>query len=397
MKYPYEIAIAKKFMRQITDDFSAQKKAFVVVSHINPTSVPLIQSLSHAGRIAGIIAKPNSIDYSTYERLTDKYLFLDADKHSLLQSGTATSLLSKLPQPDEKLIIIDIGGYFAGSLGELSFLPFIGGIVEDTENGLQKYEAALEHLPNNKLPIYSIARSRAKDFEDYLIGRTIAFSAIQSIKKEKVPHWKNRKFGIIGFGEVGRGAAFCLKNTFGVDVSIYDCNPEVQQKITLSGFQVSSRNNIIKNSEILLCATGHGSLHDEDIQFIKKGCYIASCTSADDEFAFRDFDIRKGQNSPYRTSMINGINFINCGNAVNFMHPDRLERMLSPYIYLTHSALLAAIAELETQKNINTAQIQILSPQREKKLINDFHAINKTFNRNSIFIDKFLTATKGRL
>lgn len=44
------------------------------------------------------------------------------------------------------------------------------GIVEDTENGLQKYENIQKRYKNDHIPIFSIARSRSKDFEDYLVG-----------------------------------------------------------------------------------------------------------------------------------------------------------------------------------------------------------------------------------
>lgn len=396
MRYPQEMAGAKRFMNGLGAEFTDQKRAFIVVLHINPTSVPLINELSQRGRIAGVIAKPNSINFATYEGLADKYRFLDLDKHRMLEKGAVERYIAPLTADDEKLVIIDIGGYFAGALPDLNELPNLAGVVEDTENGLQKYERALERYPENKVPLFSIARSRSKDFEDYLIGRSIAYSTIRALRKEAVKDWRSRKIGIIGFGEVGRGAAFYLKDNLGLEVSIYDHNPEVQKKIGLSGFMAEERAALLKSSEILIAATGRGSLHDEDISVLKKGCYIASCTSADDEFAFNGFNLEGIEASQTGTVTISGVHFINGGNAVNFMHPEQLENLLSPYIYLTHSALLKSAVEIDRSKGLKTSEINVLSEASEKKLIGDFRRTLSDENKNSAFINKFLLSGLGR-
>lgn len=396
MKYPQEMAVARSFMNSLTKGFTNQKRAFILVQHINPTSMPLIETLGRSGRIAGIIAKPNSIDFRTYERLSDKYKFLDLDKHRLLEPNVFDRYIAPLVSENEKLIIIDIGGYFSGTLEELNRFVNLGGIVEDTENGLQKYEKALKGYPYNEIPIFSVARSRSKDFEDYLVGRSVAYSTVRILKKEKLENWKNRKVGVIGFGEVGRGAAFYLKDNLGMDVSVYDCNPDVQQKIKLSGFNAVSRKEILKNSEIIIGATGNGSLCDKDICELKKGCYISSCTSGDDEFAFEKVDFEKGVISSHNTVKIDGVNFINKGNAVNFIYPDQMERLLSPYIYLTHSALLEGAVLLDRKEALKTNEINILSKNQEKLLIANFRNMLKNKNKNSVFVDRFLLSGLGR-
>lgn len=396
MRYPQEMSGAKRFMNALADEFTNQKKAFIAVLHINPTSIPLIEALNQSGRVAGVIAKPNSINFATYERLADKYKFLDLDKHRMLEEGAVEKYIAPLTAADEKLIIVDIGGYFAGALPDLNKLPNLAGVVEDTENGLQKYERALEKYPENKVPLFSIARSRSKDFEDYLIGRSIAYSTIRALRKENVEDWRSRKIGVIGFGEVGRGAAFYLKDNLGLDVSVYDYNPEVQNKIKLSGFKAEEREALLKSAGILIAATGHGSLCDEDISRLKKDCYIASCTSGDDEFAFDKFNPEKAEISDAGTATVSGLHFINAGNAVNFMHPEQLENLLSPYIYLTHSALVKSAVEIDCGKNLKTAEINVLSEASEQQLIGDFRKSLRHENKNSAFINKFILSGLGR-
>lgn len=70
--------------------------------------------------------------------------------------------------------MLDVGGYFAGVLDHLcaQFSGKIAGVVEDTENGHQRY-AELDKLP---CPVFSVARSPLKDPEDYLVGQSVVFS-----------------------------------------------------------------------------------------------------------------------------------------------------------------------------------------------------------------------------
>lgn len=367
---------------------------FIIVSHINPTSVPLIKTLAKYGRLAGIIAKPNSIDFRTYEALSDMHRFIKLTKEDFHKNGIISEKISPLISPGEKLTIVDIGGYFAPALKELNQLPNITGIIEDTENGLQKYEKALAAYPENKIPLLSIARSRAKDFEDYLIGRSIAVSTIDTMAAEYPI--EQAQIGIIGFGEVGRGAAFYLRDTLKLCPKIYDCSTKVQDLIRLSGFTNINREDILTQSNILICATGHHSLNDQDIKKLKPGVLISSCTSGDDEFAFKNFSIQNGVPITKNITQHQGINFINKGNAVNFLHPDQMEKMLSPYIYLTHSALLLCAVKLNQKNDFNPAQITSLLPQEENKLIHNFRASMKNKNVNSVFVNRILTSNLSR-
>lgn len=394
MKYSQEMNLAKKFMADLASDFTNKKKAFIVVSHINPTSIPFINTLGHNGRIAGVVAKPNSIHFPTYEKLHDKVIFLDVNKQDLLRPNIISKKVIPLIHDDENLIIIDIGGYFAGALKQLNSIPNLVGVIEDTENGLQKYERALNAYPDNKIPILSVARSRAKDFEDYLIGRSLVVSSLEVLRRAGET-CKNKKVGVIGFGEVGRGAAFYLRDNKNSNVSVFDSNPKVQDLIKKSGFIATDRNKLLRDSDILFCMTGNKSLVDTDIQIIKEGCFVASCTSGDDEFGFRDFEIKSGDEVSKNIRNTSGVNFINDGNAVNFLHPENLEKMLSPYIYLTHSALLECAVKLDKGGDFSTKTVNIIEKDREKEIISSFRKSIKSANKNAMFINTILNAKLG--
>lgn len=80
-----------------------------------------------------------------------------------------------------RFAVIDIGGYFSPIASYLvaRFGKRLIDIVEDTENGHQKYDAAI--AAHNKLedifPIISVAPSSLKDPEDTMVGQAIVFFA----------------------------------------------------------------------------------------------------------------------------------------------------------------------------------------------------------------------------
>lgn len=277
------------FMNEICKNFTSCKKAFIIVSHIVPTSLNLINVLNKVGRIAGIIAKPNSVDRLTYVRMKLKNVILPLDKLSLKEKNVIHTKIEPLIKSDEKLFIIDIGGYFAGALKELNAVHNLAGIVEDTENGLQKYEKELALNPDNKIPIYSVARSRTKDFEDYLVGRAVAQSTLK-VLEENTFLVNDKNFGIIGFGEVGRGAAFYLKNKIKKQINIYDWSLSAQNLIVKSGFNLMDKQQLLKTSDVIIGATGNKSINDQELKLLKSGSFVSSCTSHDDEFDFFNLD-----------------------------------------------------------------------------------------------------------
>lgn len=381
---------ALKFMDTITSDFSDSKKCFIVVTHLVDNTIDFLNTLSKKGRVAGLIAKPNSVDEKTKKQATCSGIkILDFKRTDFFIDSTISQKVSPLIQNDEKLIIFDTGGYFAPSLKKLNQYSNILGIIEDTENGLQKYEQKLSEYPENNLPIFSVARSRAKDFEDYLIGRSIA-SATERLLSENHIMLKNKRIGIIGFGEVGRGCAFYLKEKLKLNVLIFDNDENVRKFIDTSGFRYSSKTNILENSDVLICATGHKSLSDTDLPDIKQGCYIASCTSSEDEFNFTSIRLNQMPDNNNKIYPVQQVNFLNKGNAINFAYPQLCNEMLSPYIYLTFSALLKCVSNLEQGNSVVKTQVNFLSEKEEKQIIYDFLSATKSdiVNKNDLFIQQ---------
>ena len=373
------------FLKTHAKDFTDSKRCFIIVTHIVSNSIDFLEVLASKGRIAGVIAKPNSVDHAAFSKMRAKKIpFINVARDDLRLEDTVKQKIIPLVKEDEKLIIIDTGGYFAPSLEVLNSYSCITGIVEDTENGFQKYEKALHTLSKNNIPIVSIARSYAKDFEDYLVGRFIAKATIDKIH-EKFLMNLTPQIGIIGFGEVGRGSAFYLREDKKLKVSIYDKNIEVRKLAKISNFVVISKRKLLETSDILICATGNKSITDKDLRYIKKGCIISSCTSKDDEFDLST-----------EVSELNDIIFLNGGNAINFTYPEKCTQMLFPYIYLTFSALITCIVKLDRKEIKASNQIKTLSHREEKSLISRFFNEIQSNNDNDCFVNKIKSTNLWR-
>lgn len=381
---------AKLLMENIGSKFGKDKKAFLFVSHIVPNTIPFIEAAGKYGRIAGIIAKPNSIDTKTYEYIKDKRInFIELSKQKLKSMNIIKKSIAPLLRKDEKLIIFDIGGYFAPALKELNQTSLIKGIVEDTENGYKKYEKSLITYNTNQIPIYSVARSKVKSFEDYLVGRSVANATLDLLARNKVDI-SEKKIGIIGFGEVGKGAAYYLKHYKNANIQIFDIDNNVQQLAFKRGFNTVSRQQLLQTSDIIICATGNKSISVKDIKTLKKGAYISSCTSGDDEFNFKNINISKLKEIGYKINELNGIYFLNSGNSINFITPKRHGQMISPYIHLTNSGSIKCAVLIDNSSNPITSKINILSNNEENELINKFYQYIPFENENKKFIENLL-------
>ena len=378
------------FLSDLTADFSGENLGFIVVSHLVDNTLDFIKALSIRGEIIGFIAKPNSIDQKAKEKMISSGIkILDVRRQNLFSDFLFRVKIKPLLK-GKKVIIFDTGGYFAPVLEKMNDISEILGIVEDTENGLQKYEHVLKEYKQNRVPIFSIARSRTKDFEDYLVGRSIACSTIR-ILRDNNETIQDKSFGIIGFGEVGRGCAFYLQEKLKTEVHIYDHNPELQDKIIKSGCFYSSKDALLKTSDGLICATGNKSLNEEDLKNLKQGCCISSCTSFDDEF---DIDPKIQDNfrlSGKHIHSFKSIFFLNKGNAVNFTYPETQADMVFPYIYLTFSSLIKCALKIKSENIDNLLQVNTITKKEEKELISSFLKKIRGNNANVQFIEQVMS------
>ncbi len=142
------------------------------------------------------------------------------------------------------------------------------------------------------------------------------------------------------------------------------------------GYFTPDREFALARVDLIICATGNKSIRFDknrelcDFYKLKNNCFIASVTSADDEFSFGD--MRNIHTSIDASVGINTITWdddrcfhlLNNGNAVNFLH----NNTLGPYIYIVACELVTCLNYLLTRprdKRFFNAVIELTTEDRQ--------------------------------
>lgn len=314
----------------------------MVVTHILPDRSALLRAIGKASRLSWLLAKPRSIDQATRKQLAPHYPMEIAQRRFTDPEAAATRLSACAD--GRPLIILDMGGYFASVADRLMglYAPGLLGIVEDTENGHQKYErGALQACP-----VISIARSLLKNPEDFLVGQSIVFSA-EALLRERGDILHGRTACVIGYGKLGRSIANLLHARH-VRTVVFDLDQVKRVEALSHGFAVTNiLEPALQGAGLVFCATGNTSLRRQDFALLEDGAYVATVTSSDDELELDELHRR------YRMQRISrhitccwraGHYFylMNHGQAVNFIHG----AAVGPFIYLIQAELLVSLARL---------------------------------------------------
>lgn len=319
----------------------------VVVSHIIPDAVHYLRAIDTIVPIQTIVPKPNSIDEKTYTIVRKDFKISHVCREDMAQD-TENEVIRILENTDEKILLFDIGGYFAHihETWPVTILERIALIIEDTENGYQKYEHVIGDSERKKqnypFKVVSVARSPLKENEDFLVGQFVFFSA-DALMREDGKLIQYLKCGILGYGKIGRSIASHLLQR-GVKPAVYDTNPLKRVSAFNELNRIPDRDSIIKESDILFSATGNKSLKIEDFRELKNGCYIFSVTSSDDELEleftgeYEKQEVRK-HIFKYSNENMNYFFLVNDGNAVNFIY----NAVMGDFIHLVRAEMILAI------------------------------------------------------
>jgi adenosylhomocysteinase len=220
------------------------------------------------------------------------------------------------------LVLLDVGGYFAPALDHLhsNFSGRLLGVVEDTENGHQRYQW-LDMLP---VPVFSVARSPLKDPEDWLVGQSVVFST-EALVRRRDDILQGRPACVIGYGKIGRSVAAMLHAKH-VPVTVFDTNHVRQIQALSQGYRTAATlPDALIGAGIVVCATGNFALREDDFSRVANGAYIASVTSSDDELeldALNDLYARTPVEPHVTRYSRTGHYFyvLADGNAINFIH-----------------------------------------------------------------------------
>jgi len=352
------------FWREIVhaagDDAAGVNKS-LVVTHLLSDRPYFLEALHRVAPIACVFAKPKSIDRAAYHRAANDFRIVTADRKALAASGEVDKMISGLGLDREPTVAVDIGGYFAPGLGELAASVSLRGVVEDTENGQQKYEEKMgTEFP---CPVFSAARSPLKNAEDYLVGHSVVFST-EALMRSRGDVLQGRSACVIGFGKVGRSIAHLLRN-HGVQIAVHDIDPVPLTEAHAHGFAVySDLSEALSGAGIIMCATGNLALTNEYFDEVQAGAYVVSVTSSDDELELAPLKERYERNRVatdivrYRRrcesrGKAHFFFVLNNGEAVNFLHG----AVVGPAIQLVQAEIVMSVARLASGRAFDRSQV----------------------------------------
>jgi adenosylhomocysteinase len=336
------------YFRRVVERFpSRAAAASLVITHLLPERPAFLDALTQLARVAAVLPKPKSQVPEVVDEVRRRYRVNQLSRDQFADPGLALDYLESTV-PGEDLVLLDIGGYFAPSLDVLAgkFSGRILGVVEDTENGHQRYQS-LATLP---CPVYSVARSPLKECEDHLVGHSVVFST-EALLRAHGSVLTNRNACVIGYGKIGRSIARALHHR-NVRVTVYDNDPVKRVQAHAHGFRVSARcSDALRGADLVMCATGNLALRQADFGALHDGAYVASVTSSDDEL-----ELASLEGAYRRTSLPHGttrfamadhhFDVLNDGNAVNFLHGAEV----GSYIHLVQAEILAAVSLIAAEQ-----------------------------------------------
>lgn len=339
--------MSENFFRSVMR-MQCDARQLVLVTHLLPGVEDFIFSLKRFFRIAAIIPKPNSINCNTYKAIKETTPLLEIKRDFIKsQPGEFLQRIDSATQ-GEKYAVIDTGGYFSHVIFSQakSITERLVGIVEDTENGHQKYEAALQRhrVTPFPCPVISVARSALKDPEDLLVGQAIVFSA-DALLREHGHVLSGQNALILGYGKIGRSIADHLRRRC-VAVKVIDVNPARQALAIAHGYRSAMKSAGLGESDLIFAATGNGSLSLQDFSDMRSETFVFTATSGDDEFGDYQALMGRCKSTPHsrvlRLNEHKPVYICNRGNSVNFLH----DGVVGPFIKLVQGELAFALGAM---------------------------------------------------
>lgn len=340
----------------------------IVVAHVLSSLPPFLEALQQLGDVACLIPKPKSSRQPFLRLAESRTEILELQRHDFANPQFIVQTL-RSRVGSKRFVTVDIGGYFAPVANALggSFRGQYLGSVEDTENGHQKYERA-----KVRVPCLSVARSLAKRTEDKHVGHAIVFSTESILLPLGVP-LQSRTVLVIGYGKIGQSIAATL-HAKRARVLVADRDPCQLTLADSDGFEVVDKIHGLAEADIIFCATGNRSIAGTEWSGVRSDSYVASATSADDEFdlsclrrAYARLD--RSENVATFAHRDHRIHLLAGGNAVNFVHGAEVR----PYVYLVQATLLVAIDRLVRGSSVRRG-LSLITKEMEQFLHAQFLA-----------------------
>ena len=195
--------------------------------------------------------------------------------------------------PWDANMVLDDGGDLTGLLHKKypDVLQGVHGVTEETTTGVLRL---YEMLKNGelKIPAINVNDSVTKSKNDNKYG--CRHSLNDAIKRATDHLLSGKKAVVIGYGDVGKGAAQSLRQE-GMIVKITEIDPICAMQACMDGFEVVSTYtngdpsnginvDLLKTTDLLVTTTGNYNVCDSDIlSGLKIGCVVCNIGHFDNE------------------------------------------------------------------------------------------------------------------
>jgi adenosylhomocysteinase len=195
--------------------------------------------------------------------------------------------------PWDANMVLDDGGDLTSLLHEKypDVLKGIHGVTEETTTGVLRL---YEMLKNGelKIPAINVNDSVTKSKNDNKYG--CRHSLNDAIKRATDHLLSGKKAVVIGYGDVGKGAAQSLRQE-GMIVKITEIDPICAMQACMDGFEIVSTYtngdpsnginvDLLKTTDLLVTTTGNYNVCDSDIlSGLKSGCVVCNIGHFDNE------------------------------------------------------------------------------------------------------------------
>jgi S-adenosylhomocysteine hydrolase len=312
--------------------------AVVLIQHLKRDTIQFARTLLNFDvKIPFIVAIPYSIEDGAIEEAASLGIkILTPDLDNLAQ--TALAELRALKGKYEGVIVQEVGGYLAKhfAMGE-EYGPVVC-VVEETKNGLWRYEEVSKSLP---LPVIQVADAELKRVEAHFVGEAVCDAVASHLFKQQET-MRYLRLGLIGYGDIGAGVAEAMLRRRILPL-VYDIDPIKLSGALTSGCRIGSLENVLSTSDVIIGSTGKTCFKCEDLTLSDKVRYFASASSRDIEFPLEDmkkmFRSRiDGDNIKFEGSRGDLVVFMN-GFPINFSFRS-LPPNISDLLFLLLSAAM---------------------------------------------------------
>ena len=353
---PASLPMVDRAKARIPDD-AFKGQLVLTIQHFLGPFVPLMEALKQKGALVedmvhvGVPYSANTqVELALRAAGNDVRVPSTIDQMKSAIKDAMAEVIQRSKDEGKPILCIDDGGTVTELLQEV--FPEEAHrfrIIEQTTRGITAATKAIEKGGFKPPVIVDVARSEAKSLEGAQIAPT-AIDALENVLKARALALRFRtdvsvakelsqsRPAVFGFGVIGASMARAFKD-MGLDVAVWDKNPELRAQARAEGFFVpETRDEIFKGRDLVVGCTGFPSIEAADFPKFDPHTLLTSLSSKRIEFdaTIRE-EARLDQPFDEKLSQVSGFNKLGTFAArASIGLPEQLERANNHTLVLQH-------------------------------------------------------------